>query len=54
MFSNPDLAHRAFKVGSLAALKRFYQKIVERGIPIKSELLHGMSIAFFFMTQKVT
>jgi catechol-2,3-dioxygenase len=48
MFSNPDLAHRAFKVGSLAALKRFYQKIVERGIPIKSELLHGISIAFYF------
>jgi hypothetical protein len=48
MFSNPDLAHRAFKLGSLAALKRFYQKIVGRGIPIKFQFLHGISIAFYF------
>jgi catechol-2,3-dioxygenase len=48
MFSNPELAHRAFKVGSLAALKRFYQKIVGRGIPIKFEFLHGVSFAFYF------
>src|SRR3954469_8587829 len=27
MFNNPALAHRAFKVGSIAALKRFHQKI---------------------------
>ena len=48
MFSNPELAHRAFKVGSLAALKRFYQKIVGGGIPIKFEFLHGVSFAFYF------
>ncbi|MBV8968177.1 MAG: VOC family protein [Verrucomicrobia bacterium] len=48
MFSNPELAHRAFKVGSLAALKRFYQKIVGDGIPIKLEFLHGVSFAFYF------
>jgi catechol 2,3-dioxygenase-like lactoylglutathione lyase family enzyme len=48
MFSNPELAHRAFKVGSLGALKRFYQKIVRDGIPIKFEFLHGVSFAFYF------
>jgi catechol-2,3-dioxygenase len=48
MFSNPELAHRAFKVGSLAALKRFYRKIVGGGIPIKFEFLHGVSFAFYF------
>ena len=48
LFSNPELAHRAFKVGSLAALKRFYQKIVGSGIPVKFEFLHGVSFAFYF------
>jgi catechol-2,3-dioxygenase len=48
IFSNPDLAHHAFKVGSLTALKRFYDKIVARGIPIKFQLNHGISIAFYF------
>ncbi len=48
IFTNPELAHRAFKVGSLAALKRFHDKIVERGIPIKFQFNHGVSIAFYF------
>jgi catechol 2,3-dioxygenase-like lactoylglutathione lyase family enzyme len=48
IFSNPALAHRAFKVRSLAALKRFYDKITERGIPIKFQFNHGVSIAFYF------
>jgi len=48
IFSNRELAHRAFKVGSLAALKRFYDKIVGRGIPIKFQFNHGVSIAFYF------
>jgi catechol-2,3-dioxygenase len=48
MFSNPELAHRAFKVGSLTALKQFYEKIVGRGIPIQFQFLHGVSIAFYF------
>jgi catechol-2,3-dioxygenase len=48
IFSNPVFVHRAFKVRSLAALKRFYDKIVERGIPIKFQLNHGVSIAFYF------
>ena len=48
MFSNPELAHRAFKVASLAALKRFYNKIVGLGIPIKFQMNHGISLAFYF------
>jgi catechol 2,3-dioxygenase-like lactoylglutathione lyase family enzyme len=48
MFSNPELAHRAFKVRSLAALKQFYQKIVGRDIPIRFQFLHGISFAFYF------
>jgi len=48
MFSNREFVHQAFKVGSLAALKRFHQKIVGRGIPIKFQFLHGVSIAFYF------
>ena len=48
MFSNPEFVHQAFKVGSLAALKRFHRKIVGRGISIKFQFLHGVSIAFYF------
>jgi catechol-2,3-dioxygenase len=48
MFSNPELAHRAFKVKSLAALKQFYQRIVGRGIPITFQFNHGISFAFYF------
>jgi catechol-2,3-dioxygenase len=48
IFSNPAFAHHAFKVASLAALKRFYKNIVERGIPIKFQFDHGVSIAFYF------
>ncbi len=48
IFSNPQLAHRAFKVATLAALKRCYDKIVGHGIPIKFQFNHGVSIAFYF------
>jgi catechol 2,3-dioxygenase-like lactoylglutathione lyase family enzyme len=48
MFANPQFAHYAFKVASLSALRRFYQRIVQRGIPIQLQLLHGVSIAFYF------
>lgn len=48
MFSNPEFAHRAFKVASLSTLKRFHQNIVGRGIPIKLQFNHGVSIAFYF------
>jgi catechol-2,3-dioxygenase len=48
MFSDRHLAHLAFQVRSLAALKQFYQKIVGRGIPIRFQFLHGVSFAFYF------
>ena len=48
MFNDPQYAHLAFKVRSLAALKQFYRKIVGRGIPIKFQFLHGASFAFYF------
>jgi catechol-2,3-dioxygenase len=48
MFSKPELAHRAFKVGSLATLKRFYLKVVGCGIPIRLQCFHGVSVAFYF------
>ena len=46
--SRPELAHVAFKVDTLADLWAFYQHIVEKGLPIKTALNHGMSLAFYF------
>jgi len=54
MFSNAELAHRAFKVGSLAALKRSYQKIVGRGIPLSFNSIMVMRLRSIFLTQKAT
>jgi catechol-2,3-dioxygenase len=48
MFANPQFAHYAFKVGSLSALKRFHQRINERGIPVILQFCHGVSLAFYF------
>jgi catechol-2,3-dioxygenase len=48
MFSKPEFVHQAFRVGSLAALKRFHQRITRLGIPIKFQFHHGISIAFYF------
>ncbi len=47
-FANPDLAHAAFKVASLADLRTLYRDIVERGVPIKTSVNHGVSLAFYF------
>jgi catechol-2,3-dioxygenase len=46
--SNPELAHVAFKVETLADLRAFYQQIVEMGLPIKMAFNHGASLAFYF------
>jgi len=54
MFSNPELAHRAFKVGSLAALKRFYQKIVGGGIPMNLSSFTVYRLHSILRTRKVT
>jgi catechol-2,3-dioxygenase len=46
--SNPEGAHVAFKVETLADLRAFYQQIVEQGLPIKMAFNHGASLAFYF------
>lgn len=48
IFANPDLRHTAFKVASLADLRDRHKDIVERGLPIKAALNHGVSLAFYF------
>jgi len=48
LFSNPAFAHIAFKVSSLAELRSFHTRVVERGIPIKFTFNHGASFAFYF------
>jgi len=48
LFANPAFAHVAFKVSSLAELRSFYERVVERNIPIKFLANHGVSFAFYF------
>lgn len=48
LFANPAFAHVAFKVSSLAELRSFYARVVERNIPIKFLANHGVSFAFYF------
>jgi len=48
LFANPAFAHVAFKVPSLAELRSFYTRVVERNIPIKFLANHGVSFAFYF------
>jgi len=48
LFANPAFAHVAFKVSSLAELRAFYSRVVERNIPIKFLANHGVSFAFYF------
>jgi catechol-2,3-dioxygenase len=47
-FSNPTLAHTAFKVASLGELRTFYHEVKERRVPIKYALNHGVSLSFYF------
>ena len=48
LFSQPQLRHVAFKVVSLAELKRLYRLVLERELPIKLTADHGASLAFYF------
>ena len=48
LFSNPALAHVAFKVSSLAELRSVYARVLERKIPIKFTANHRISFAFYF------
>jgi catechol-2,3-dioxygenase len=48
LFANPEFAHTAFKVSSLAELRSFHTGVVERKIPIKFAFNFHQSFAFFF------
>jgi catechol-2,3-dioxygenase len=48
LFANPGIAHTAFKVSSLAELRSFHARVVERKIPIKFVFNFHESFAFFF------
>jgi catechol-2,3-dioxygenase len=48
LLANPAHAHVAFKVFSLAELRFFYARIVEKKIPIKFVFNHRVSFSFYF------
>lgn len=48
LFANPAFAHVAFKVSSLAELRSFHTRVMERNIPIKFTFNHSASFAFYF------
>jgi catechol-2,3-dioxygenase len=48
LFSQSQFRHVAFKVASLAELKRLYRLVLERELPIKLTADHGASLAFYF------
>jgi catechol 2,3-dioxygenase-like lactoylglutathione lyase family enzyme len=48
LFANPVYRHTAFKVRSLADLRAIHQRIIDRGVPVKMALNHGVSLAFYF------
>jgi len=48
LFADPTFAHIAFKVSSLAEFRSFHARVVEKNIPIKFVLNHGVSFAFYF------
>ena len=48
LFADPAFAHVAFKVSSLAELRSFHARVVEKNIPIKFAFNHGVSFAFYF------
>src|SRR5271169_4576174 len=48
LFADPAFAHVAFKVSSLAELRSFHARVVEKNIPIKVAFNHRVSFAFYF------
>jgi catechol-2,3-dioxygenase len=48
LFANPEFAHIAFKVSSLAEFRSFHAGVVEKNIPIKFVFNHHVSFAFYF------
>ena len=48
LFTNPALAHTAFKVSSLDELRAMYERVVAKGIPLRFTANHGCSFAIYF------
>ena len=48
IYANPEIRHTAIQVDSLASLQTLYQRVVDRGLPIRWVLNHGVSLAFYF------
>jgi catechol-2,3-dioxygenase len=48
LFANPVFAHIAFKVSSLAELRSFHARVVEKKIPLKFVFNRHESFAFYF------
>ena len=48
LFADPSFVHIAFKVSSLAELRSFHARVVEKKIPIKFVINHRVSFAFYF------
>jgi catechol-2,3-dioxygenase len=48
LVANPENAHTAFKVSSLAEFRSFHARIMEKKIPIKFMFNHHESFAFYF------
>jgi len=48
LFRNPAFKHTAFEVRSLADLRSFYQRLLDRSVPVKMALNHGVSLSFYF------
>ena len=48
LFANPAFQHTAFEVRSLADLRAFHQRALDRGVPVKMALNHGVSLSFYF------
>ena len=48
LFANPAFQHTAFAVRSLADLRAFHQRALDRGVPVKLTLNHGVSLSFYF------
>jgi catechol-2,3-dioxygenase len=47
-FADSALQHTAFEVASLEDLCAFHQRIIDRGVPIKFALNHGVTLSFYF------
>jgi AhpD family alkylhydroperoxidase len=48
LVADPEIAHTAFRVSSLAELRSFHARVVERKIPIKFAFNHHESFAIYF------